>query len=175
MLIDPDDQSPRAVLARNLNKLMRATRGGRTDLSSAHKVEASAKNEISHGQVDRIQKADAAATVDKLAVLADAFGLAPWQLLLPDLEAWQDERGVLRVKANGWPFTRLERRRIDALGENLAGALEEALIAKVAELEAAAVGQPKPPVALRNLKAQLSGSAPKKARPGVVRAPRRGT
>lgn len=85
---DPEDSSPRGVLARNLAKLMQASKGARRDLSSPQRIEG--LTGFSKSQVDRIRGAKMGATVDTLGDLAAVFGLHPWQLLVPTLDAWQD-------------------------------------------------------------------------------------
>jgi hypothetical protein len=94
--MDSEDDSPRAVLARNLGKLMQATKGARTDLSSPHRIQAHCGFSKSH--LYRIAKEETAATVDMLGELAAAFHLAPWQLLVPGLQASQDVHRRLHVE-----------------------------------------------------------------------------
>jgi transcriptional regulator with XRE-family HTH domain len=94
--MDAQDDSPRAVLARNLNKLMAASKGARRDLSSPQRIEA--LSGFSHSQVQRIRRGEIGATIDRLGELAAAFSLAPWQLLVPTLNAWQDANGKLRIE-----------------------------------------------------------------------------
>lgn len=93
--MDQEDNSPRAVLARNLTTLMGASKGARRDLSSPQRIEA--LTGFSKSQVDRIRRAAMGATVDTLGELAAAFELAPWQLLIPGLDAWQDANRRLTV------------------------------------------------------------------------------
>ncbi len=72
--------TPRHILAANLRRLM-ATR---PDLNTLPKVtEASG---ISNGTLDRIRRAAVATRVDELQPLAKAFGVQPWQLLVPTTE-----------------------------------------------------------------------------------------
>jgi transcriptional regulator with XRE-family HTH domain len=67
------------ILAENLTRLMNESRDLRTikQLSEASKV--------STGTIDRIRRAESAAGVDTVGMLAEAFGLTAWQMLVPDL------------------------------------------------------------------------------------------
>lgn len=74
----------RDILAENFKKLREAT----PSLSSPRdliKIEAA-----SNGTIGRIAKRETGVSIDKLEPLAKAYGLAPWQLLVPSLRA---ERG----------------------------------------------------------------------------------
>lgn len=72
---------PRDVLADNLRALMKA----RPDRSRFPDIQAASKGSLTNGTLDRIRRAEVAITLDKLGDLADAFGLAPWQLLVEGL------------------------------------------------------------------------------------------
>ena len=68
---------PRHILAANLRRLMATTPA----LDTLPKITAASG--ISNGTLDRIRRAAVATRVDELQPLAQAFGLQPWQLLLP--------------------------------------------------------------------------------------------
>lgn len=69
----------KAILAENLTKLMAESRDLRTikQLSEA--------SGVSTGTIDRIRRAESAAGVDTVGMLAAAFGLTAWQLMVPEL------------------------------------------------------------------------------------------
>lgn len=68
---------PRDILAANINALI----DDNDDFKSPAKlVEASG---VSNGTLGRIRNAEIATTVDQLGRLATAFGVEPWELLVP--------------------------------------------------------------------------------------------
>lgn len=75
----PDKPTPRQVLSANLRALM-ATRPDLDVIKKVVKVSG-----LSNGKVGRIYAASHTTDIDTLADLAEAFGLEPWQLLVPDL------------------------------------------------------------------------------------------
>ena len=75
-------QSPERILALNLAQLMAHS----ADLKSEAKIAAAAKiSKISQRTVNRARNG-AQVRLESLAGLAEAFGLAPWQLLVPGLD-----------------------------------------------------------------------------------------
>ena len=71
---------PRHILAANLRRLM----SQHPALDTLPKLtEASG---VSNGTLDRIRRAAVATRVDELGRLATAFGVEPWQLLVPPKE-----------------------------------------------------------------------------------------
>lgn len=83
---DAEDQSKPSVdpakllLADNLTRLMADSR----DLKTIKQL--SAASGVSTGTIDRLRKAEVAAGIDNLRLLADAFGLQAWQMLVPNLD-----------------------------------------------------------------------------------------
>lgn len=72
--------APRHILASNLKRLMQQ----HPALGTLPKLtEASG---VSNGTLDRIRRAVVATRVDELQPLAKAFGMEPWQLLVPPAE-----------------------------------------------------------------------------------------
>lgn len=71
---------PRAVLAKNLAALRKA----HPDLSGQRKL--AKKAGIGEGSVWRAAKGGVGVSIDTLRALARAFGLQPWQLLVPGLD-----------------------------------------------------------------------------------------
>jgi hypothetical protein len=69
--------TPRQILAANLRALM----AKHPDLDTLPKI--TARSGVSNGTLDRIRRAVVATRVDELQPLARAFGLEPWQLLVP--------------------------------------------------------------------------------------------
>ena len=78
--------TPRHILAANLRALM----ASRQDLNTLPKITAASG--VSNGTLDRIRRAACATRVDELEPLAQAFGVQPWQLLVPPAVAG-DGRG----------------------------------------------------------------------------------
>lgn len=70
----------RSVLAANL----KALRSSSLDLRGQRKLAERAK--IGEGSVWRAEKGEVGVTLDTLEALAGAFGLHPWQLLVPHLD-----------------------------------------------------------------------------------------
>jgi transcriptional regulator with XRE-family HTH domain len=93
--MEEGDDGPRAILAENVEKLMRVSKSARRDLSSPHRLQSTAG--VSKSQVYRILSGSMGATIDFLAELASAFGLQPWQLLVPKLDVWVDANRRLCV------------------------------------------------------------------------------
>lgn len=76
-------QSPRHILADNLKRMInRDTAPGERPSIRAW---AMGKG-LDVRMIDRLVKADNAVTLDKLAEIAEACGLKPWQLLVEDLD-----------------------------------------------------------------------------------------
>lgn len=69
--------TPRQILAANLRRLM----SERPDLNTLPKLTAASG--CSNGTLDRIRRCAVATRVDELERLARAFGVQPWQLLVP--------------------------------------------------------------------------------------------
>lgn len=68
---------PRDILAANLRRLMRQ----HPELNTLPKI--TARCGVTNGTLDRIRRGVVATRVDELAPLARAFGVQPWQLLVP--------------------------------------------------------------------------------------------
>lgn len=75
------EQTLRDLVGANIARLMQS----RPKLSSNTKL--SERSGVGLGTVSRIINGETAATLDTLARLAAAFDLAPWQLLVPNLDA----------------------------------------------------------------------------------------
>jgi hypothetical protein len=80
-----DTQRPRDILSANLRALMRQ----HPDLNTLPKI--TARSGVSNGTLDRIRRAETACRIDELAKLARAFGVQPWQLLVPSDQRLSDE------------------------------------------------------------------------------------
>lgn len=73
----------RDILATNLRRIINAD----TSLGAKPSVRAWALGrKLDVRMIDRLVKGEHAITLDKLAEVADACGLKPWHLLLPELE-----------------------------------------------------------------------------------------
>lgn len=68
------------LLADNLKRLMADSR----DLKTIKQL--SAASGVSTGTIDRLRNAQVAAGIDSLRLLASAFGLEAWQMLVPNLD-----------------------------------------------------------------------------------------
>ena len=68
------------ILAKNIEALMQAS----CDLRTQAKLGKAAG--IDQRTVGRILKAEHSPSMDKVQAIADAFGIMPWQLLVPDLD-----------------------------------------------------------------------------------------
>lgn len=91
------------VLGANLNALM----AHHSDLSSNPKV--AKKTELGTGTISRLRNGDVDANLSTLEKLSEAFGLHPWQLLVPNL----DPENVPALL----PVTEQERRLYERLRE----------------------------------------------------------
>jgi hypothetical protein len=111
---------PKEILARNLQTLMKAS----SRFNTFPKITEAGGG--SNGTLDRIRRMDGNAGVDKLADLGRVFGLDPWQLLTPGLEA-KELHGNLLVTTEAWPFRHIEPARIAALSEKDKGYVERIL------------------------------------------------
>lgn len=72
--------TPRKTIAENLSRLMRESADLKT-IQALHE-----RCGISTGTLDRIRRGAVSAGVDHLADIAAAFGLEPWQLLVPGVK-----------------------------------------------------------------------------------------
>lgn len=75
------DAELRAIVGDNLERLMEK----HPNLDSNPKL--SERSGIGIATISRVINGQTAATLDTLGMLAKAFGLAPWQLLVPNLDA----------------------------------------------------------------------------------------
>lgn len=73
--------TPRQTLAENLARLMAESESLRT-IKQLH-----AASGVSTGSIDRIRRGTHATNVDTLAQLSAAFGLEPWQMLIPGVRS----------------------------------------------------------------------------------------
>lgn len=111
------DQSmrPRDVLAANLRKLMAAA----PKLSRLPLIVEASNGRLSNGTLDRVRRASHATSIDTLEQIAEVFGVEPWQLLVPSLQATPAKEGSREaVKLTGlpdWPFPRVDRAKFLAL------------------------------------------------------------
>lgn len=71
---------PRLTLARNLRRLMDAN----PKLGTIEKIVAAGGG--TNGTVGRMLQGETSARIDAVAQVARAFGLQPWQLLVPNLD-----------------------------------------------------------------------------------------
>lgn len=120
---------PRDVLAVNLKKLMAAAPA----LSTFPQITAAGGG--ANGTLDRIRRKDTSTGVDNLAPLAEAYGLAPWQLLVPDLRVSPGSERVPRVESPGWPFETVPIARFNVLTDKQKGLVEAALHTAIKECE----------------------------------------
>lgn len=70
----------REVLADNLERLMK----DRPELDSSPKLKK--KTKISDGTINRLRRKETGATIDTIDAIASAYGLYPWQLLVPGFD-----------------------------------------------------------------------------------------
>jgi transcriptional regulator with XRE-family HTH domain len=75
------DTALRSVVGANIARLMES----RPTLNSNPKL--SAKSGVGIATISRIINGETAATLDTLSMLAQAFKVTPWQLLVPNLDA----------------------------------------------------------------------------------------
>lgn len=90
----------RAVLAANVRRLMGASPG----LATLPQITAAGGG--SNGTLDRIRRGVSGTNIDNLEPLATVFGIEPWHLLMPTLEATVS--GHTHPKISGvpvWPFS----------------------------------------------------------------------
>lgn len=75
--------------------------------------------------------------VEHLCGAAKAFGVQPWQLLLPDLVATQDNGvvSILGAKARQWPFPTLQREEVEDLNPDERLRLEKTIRARISEIQ----------------------------------------
>lgn len=78
----PNPYSTREILAKNVKRLMQIN----PEMSSNVMVEERSGGKVKKSTLDRIRNQSSACDIDTLSRVADAFGLLPWQLLLPDLD-----------------------------------------------------------------------------------------
>lgn len=125
---------PREVLAANLKALMSAS----TSLRTLPELIAATGGKVTNGTLDRIRRAESATTVDTLEPIAAAFGLEPWQLLVPGLRADPGPDGRALISGlPDWPFEMVDRLRYQQLPELSRAYAQAKLAAAIEEREAA--------------------------------------
>lgn len=121
---------PRDVLAENLKKLMAASSG----LGTFPQITKAGGG--SNGTLDRIRRRTTATSVDNLEPLARAYGVAPWQLLVPTLIAEPGGDGKPAIAGMpDWPFSRVSLARYLALSEADRAYVEGKLVSAIEEAE----------------------------------------
>lgn len=120
---------PRDVLAENIKKLMGATPA----LSTFQQITAAGGG--SNGTLDRIRRKETATGIDNLEPLAGAYGVSPWQLLVPDLRVSQGADGKPLIASPGWPFDSVPLARFEALTDKQKGYVEARLLSAIEECE----------------------------------------
>ena len=120
----------RQVLADNLEKLRNAS-------VSLKNYPAIAKHRgPSNGTLGRIALKEQAATVDVVAALAAVFGLKPWQILVPTLEAKSNGTNHPAITGlPGWPFPKVPQSKYDALAPEDQMFIQGAVMAMIERIE----------------------------------------
>ena len=104
----PDDEvSTASDTAKVLGANLRALMGSQPELSSNPKL--AEKTKLGTGTISRLKNGQVDATVSTLEALAKAFDMAPWQLLVPNLDP--SNRPTLQ------PVSEQERRLYERLRE----------------------------------------------------------
>jgi transcriptional regulator with XRE-family HTH domain len=80
---DQGDAGLRAVVAANLSALMRESRTLKT-IEAVESRTAETGSKVGKSTVGRLKNGETPITLDKLAALAKAFGVEPWQFLRPN-------------------------------------------------------------------------------------------
>jgi hypothetical protein len=113
-----------------------------------------------NGTLGRIATRETGLSIDGLEQLASAYGVEPWQLLVPTLEAHQGERGKLILGGlPDWPFPLIDRARYERLTPEQRGFVQTRLDDALAYVESQSMKTTKP---------AANGSAPaKKTRPAA--------
>jgi transcriptional regulator with XRE-family HTH domain len=127
---------PRDVLASNLRKLMAAV----PSLSRIPDLVEATGGELSNGTIDRVRRASISTGVDVLEAIAEAFGIEPWQLLVPTLEAMptkDTDREIVHLAGMpSWPFPRIDQARFMALDPEQRAFVEGMIASEITALEA---------------------------------------
>lgn len=100
---------PRDILAANLKALM----ASRASLDTLPKITAASG--VSNGTLDRMRRAAAAVRVDDIELVAQAFNLRAWQLLVPNLDP-ANPPSVYRPTEKEEALYRRIQRELDKLG-----------------------------------------------------------
>lgn len=93
-----DAQKTRAILANNVRRLIAKEQTSVRAWALARELDVKL--------IDRLVKAENAVTLDKLAEIAEACGLQPWQLLIEDFDP---------VEPPSMPISEEERKTIQRL------------------------------------------------------------
>lgn len=121
---------PREILAANFKKL----RAAFPNLSALPDITKMGGG--TNGTLGRIANAESAISIDGLEPLAQVYGLEPWQLLVPTLEA---KRGALgRPSITGlptWPLPLVSQARFEALSPELRAYVQGKLNSALDEAE----------------------------------------
>lgn len=113
----------KSVLRDNLRALLRIAPG-------KSGVSALIKLGLSNGNAQRALGAETSVGLDVIAQIAEAFGIEPWQLLVPNLDPERIPRldeGLAR-----WPFRKVSRDTISALVGTQAAQVETGLLIALA-------------------------------------------
>jgi len=86
MLPDMGEPAAKDILGDNLARLMAESADLKT-VVQLHARLVQLGKEVSTGNIDRIRRKAISTSVDNMARLAAAFGLEPWQMLIPGIKA----------------------------------------------------------------------------------------
>lgn len=116
----------RRVLAENFSKLRAASP------SMSRPKDIVDAGAATNGTIGRISKEQSGLTLDKLEILANAYGLEPWQMLMPTLQAKPGKNGVPVVSVlPDWPWTMFDQSDYELIGDDYKKRIENELYGEI--------------------------------------------
>lgn len=108
-----EKQDIRKIISANVKALLRHEQ--RADAGWEPGPSALMRKNFANGTAQRILAGETSYGVEMVDRIAEAFGVEPWQLLVPDLDV--ADRPFLSDAPAEWPFSMVDREAYEALGE----------------------------------------------------------
>lgn len=97
--------TPAEILAANVRALLSSSESG---IDTQPKL--AKKSGVGQSSISRVMKGETEATTKMIGAIADAYGIHPAKLLMPNLGE-QDASGIAEVVNPSWPFETISRKQ----------------------------------------------------------------
>jgi hypothetical protein len=116
---------PKKYLWKNICALMESPEGREPSID-----DVTSRTKVGRGTVQRIKEGNTSCGLDVVTKISGAFGIEPWQLLVPNIDPHRLPR--LDEEPLRWPFRNVDRELIAGLVGSPAIAVENGLLVALA-------------------------------------------